>query len=109
MSRGLSFVSYPSFTGAVGSLILAAALGAQAPVTRPVEPLDIPRAVKQAHTKGTRSPDGRPGAKYWQNRARYTMTITTAPPDRTLRGTEEITYVNSSPDPQHPQARRAKE
>jgi hypothetical protein len=98
VSRGLSFVSSLSFTGAVGSLVLAAALGAQAPVTRPIEPLYVPRAVKQAYTKGTRSPDGRPGARYWQNRARYTMTITTAPPDRTVRGTEEITYVNSSPD-----------
>ena len=58
----------------------------------------MPRAIKQAYAKRTRSMDGRPGAKYWQNRARYTMTITALPPDRTVRGTEEITYVNASPD-----------
>jgi hypothetical protein len=58
----------------------------------------MPRAIKQAYAKRTRSMDGRPGATYWQNRGRYTMTITALPPDRTVRGTEEITYVNASPD-----------
>ena len=60
--------------------------------------LYMPRTVKQAYANGTRSADGRPGARYWQNRARYTMTITATPPDRTVRGTEEIVYVNNSPD-----------
>jgi hypothetical protein len=60
--------------------------------------LYMPRTVKQAYANGTRSADGRPGSRYWQNRARYTMTITATPPDRTVRGTQEIVYVNSSPD-----------
>ncbi|MFL5554790.1 MAG: M1 family metallopeptidase, partial [Gemmatimonadaceae bacterium] len=47
---------------------------------------------------GTRSADGRPGSRYWQNRARYTITLTATPPDRTVRGTEQIVYVNNSPD-----------
>jgi hypothetical protein len=58
----------------------------------------MPRAVAQAYAKGTRSPDGRPGPRYWQNRGRYTIEVTAAPPDRTIRGTEQITYVNNSPD-----------
>jgi hypothetical protein len=60
--------------------------------------LYMPRAVRQAYANGTRSPDGRPGSRYWQNRARYTITLTATPPDRTIRGTEQITYVNNSPD-----------
>jgi hypothetical protein len=61
-------------------------------------PLYMPRAVAQAYRNGTRSLDGRPGAKYWQNRGRYTITITTSPPDRTVRGSEQIVYFNNSPD-----------
>ena len=62
------------------------------------EPLYLPRAVKQAYAKGTRAPDGRPGAKYWQNRARYDIRVTALPPNRTVRGSEDITYFNNSPD-----------
>jgi hypothetical protein len=58
----------------------------------------MPRAVQEAYRKGTRSPDGRPGRNYWQNRARYSIAITALPPDRTIRGSEEITYFNNSPD-----------
>jgi hypothetical protein len=57
-----------------------------------------PRAIRQAYEKGTRSPDGRPGPKYWQNRGRYSITVTALPPDRTVRGTERIVYFNNSPD-----------
>jgi hypothetical protein len=60
--------------------------------------LYMPRAVKEAYKRGTRSIDGRPGPRYWQNRARYTITVTALPPDRTVRGTEQIMYVNNSPD-----------
>jgi hypothetical protein len=62
------------------------------------EPLYMPRAVKQAYRKATRSPDGRPGANYWQNRARYSITVTTAPPVRRVTGTEQIVYLNNSTD-----------
>ena len=65
----------------------------------PVQPtLYMPRNVKAAVAKATRTLDGRPGAKYWQNHARYTITVTALPPDRTIRGTEQIVYVNDSPD-----------
>ena len=57
-----------------------------------------PRDVQQAFKKETRSPDGRPGKNYWQNHARYTITVSALPPSRTIHGTEQITYVNNSPD-----------
>jgi hypothetical protein len=60
--------------------------------------LYMPRAIRQAYRKGTRSPDGRPGPNYWQNRGRYNIAISALPPDRTIRGSEQITYFNNSPD-----------
>lgn len=60
--------------------------------------LYIPRDIKKAYEKGTRSADGKPGKNYWQNTARYNIAITVLPPDRTIKGTEQITYFNNSPD-----------
>jgi hypothetical protein len=60
--------------------------------------LYMPRDIKQAYAKGTRSPDGKPGSKYWQNFGRYNISITAIPPGRTVKGTEQITYINNSPD-----------
>ena len=60
--------------------------------------LYIPRNIKQAYKNGTRSPDGRPGKNYWQNLGRYDINITAMPPDRTIHGSENITYFNNSPD-----------
>ncbi|MDP4150930.1 MAG: M1 family metallopeptidase [Bacteroidota bacterium] len=60
--------------------------------------LYMPRAVRQAYEKGTRSPDGRPGKNYWQNTGRYVINVTAMPPDRTIKGSEQIVYINNSPD-----------
>lgn len=60
--------------------------------------LYMPRNVEEAYRKGTRSMDGRPGPHYWQNRGVYDITLTAMPPDRTIRGSEKITYFNDSPD-----------
>jgi hypothetical protein len=60
--------------------------------------LYTPRDIKMAYKKGTRSPDGRPGPNYWQNKGRYEISMNIAPPDRTVRGSERITYFNNSPD-----------
>lgn len=60
--------------------------------------LYMPRNVEEADRKGTRSMDGRPGPHYWQNRGVYDITLTAMPPDRTIRGSEKITYFNDSPD-----------
>ena len=55
------------------------------------------RDIKTAFENGTRSPDGKPGRNYWQNRARYNITVTALPPDRNIKGSETITYINNSP------------
>jgi hypothetical protein len=60
--------------------------------------LYIPRNVKEAYRKETRSMDGRPGKKYWQNYGRYNITMNVAPPNRNIKGKEQITYINNSPD-----------
>ncbi len=60
--------------------------------------LYMPREVQKAYKKGTRSADGRVGKNYWQNHARYNITVSASPPVRTILGTEQITYTNNSPD-----------
>jgi hypothetical protein len=60
--------------------------------------LYVPRDIKRAYKNETRSPDGRPGKKYWENHGHYTISITALPPDRTVKGVEQITYFNNSPD-----------
>ena len=76
------------------TLLLLAGLGRAAVA----QALYMPRDIKAAFEKGTRAPDGRPGPKYWQNRARYDITVRAAPPARDIRGRETITYFNLSPD-----------
>lgn len=60
--------------------------------------LYMPRDVESAFENNTRSLDGRPGKNYWQNHGRYKITVTATPPNRTIQGIEEITYINNSPD-----------
>ena len=57
-----------------------------------------PRDLKKAYKNQTRSNDGYPGIKYWQNTGTYNITITAMPPDRTIKGNEQIAYINNSPD-----------
>jgi len=64
----------------------------------PTRPLYVPRAIARAYRNGTRSASGKPGANYWQNRARYSITVTALPPARAITGSENITYFNNSPD-----------
>ena len=60
--------------------------------------LFIPRNIKAAYEKGTRSLDGRPGAEYWQNSADYKIEVEVDPSTYQIVGSEEITYYNNSPD-----------
>ncbi|HEV7333329.1 MAG TPA: M1 family metallopeptidase [Flavisolibacter sp.] len=69
-----------------------------AAVSSSAQELYKPRDIKKAFASGTRSDDGRPGKAYWQNKARYTINIKATPPNRTIYGTEEITYINNSPN-----------
>jgi len=60
--------------------------------------LYMPRDIKRAFKNETRSPDGKPGKNYWENHGRYTISITVLPPDRNIKGVEQITYFNNSSD-----------
>ncbi len=60
--------------------------------------LYMPRGVADAFKKQTRQQNGMPGANYWQNHATYNITVTAMPPDRNIAGTEQVTYINNSPD-----------
>ncbi len=60
--------------------------------------LYMPRDIQKAYKNETRSMDGKPGKKYWQNYGRYNINITATPPQRTIKGSETITYINNSPD-----------
>src|SRR3569833_3421790 len=59
--------------------------------------LYMPRDIKAAYKKGTRSPDGRPGKSYWQNSGRYDISISVAPPSPDVKGVEHITKKNKRP------------
>ena len=89
----------PALAVAVGLLIAGCTPAPSlSPAPQGVSSLYMPRAVREAYRKGTRSPDGRPGPNYWQNRGRYNIAVTALPPDKTIRGLEQITYFNNSPD-----------
>jgi hypothetical protein len=60
--------------------------------TSPFAPLDLPTPTD------VRTASGRPGAKYWQQRADYKISATLDPARNELRGRETIHYVNNSPD-----------
>lgn len=60
--------------------------------------LYMPADIRKAYAKKTRSMDGRPGQQYWQNKGRYNIQLRVNPPNRNVKGTEEITYINNSPD-----------
>jgi hypothetical protein len=46
----------------------------------------------------TRSASGQPGAKYWQNRADYSLTASLKDQTKEIIGSEILTYTNNSPD-----------
>ncbi|MCC2545312.1 M1 family metallopeptidase [Hymenobacter sp. BT175] len=62
------------------------------------QPLPIPRNLQATYAKGTRSPDGQPGPRYWQNTADYDLKISFDPKTRLVSGTVNIAYLNNSPD-----------
>ena len=60
--------------------------------------LYTPRDIKQAYKNQTRALNGMPGKNYWQNQATYHIKLKVNPPNKTIYGSEEITYTNNSPD-----------
>jgi hypothetical protein len=67
-------------------------------VTASSQQLFIPKNIQSAYQKGTRSTDGKPGNKYWQNTASYKLNVSFAPVTRLLSGVVDISYLNNSPD-----------
>lgn len=60
--------------------------------------LFIPRNIKAAYEKGTRSADGKPGEEYWQNSAEYKIDVEVDPSTFNINGSQEVTYYNNSTD-----------
>lgn len=60
--------------------------------------LYMPRNIKMAYYNGTRSFDGKPGPKYWQNLADYKISVEIDTSTRSIIGDEHIKYKNNSPD-----------
>lgn len=58
----------------------------------------LPVNIATAYTNQTRTNNGTPGTKYWQNTADYDLHIYFNPATRLLEGSETIVYVNNSPD-----------
>jgi len=81
------------------ALLLVAASTAAAPeAAAQSSDVFVPREVRAAYEKGTRSEDGRPGPGYWQNGADYRIHVRFDPVTGELLGEETITYRNDSPD-----------
>jgi hypothetical protein len=60
--------------------------------------LYLPREIKNAYLKNTRSFDGKPGADYWQNFSSYDIKASIDPSAKILQGSLKVIYENNSPD-----------
>lgn len=77
-------------------LMSATALTAQERRPIPYPVFETPQ-FERAVAEGTRTRDGRPGPKYWINRAQYDIDVTVSPASAKVAGVESITYHNNSP------------
>jgi Peptidase family M1 domain len=73
------------------SILISANLFAQ-------KPLFMPQNIKKAYGNQTRSMNGKPGEKYWQNTAKYDINIKVNPSNKLVTGSETIVYINKSPN-----------
>ncbi|MDA3892846.1 MAG: hypothetical protein PF517_14385 [Salinivirgaceae bacterium] len=60
--------------------------------------LFMPREIKTAYKNGTRSFDGKPGEKYWQNSVDYEIKVSIVPHEQLIVGNEEVVFHNESPN-----------
>lgn len=77
------------------------ALAARLAETRPrhaVRPVPTTQAFQRAVRAGTRTLDGRPGPRYWQQRVEYRIDAEIDPATARVQGIETIVYHNRSPD-----------
>ncbi len=99
--HSLALVAASAISTAISSGVGAQQVNAPIQVTprpRPVgdtsifAPLVLPTANDQ------RAGSGAPGARYWQNRADYTLSATLDTTARTIKGEMSLRYTNRSPD-----------
>jgi hypothetical protein len=69
-----------------------------APLLAQQDGLFIPLEIQKAYENGTRSRDGNPGPNYWQNMVDYDIDVSVDPGDRSIKGSETVTFYNNSPD-----------
>ncbi|MGH7443304.1 MAG: M1 family metallopeptidase, partial [Longimicrobiales bacterium] len=98
-----------------GTLLLSAACATSAPpppeqpapvvtdtaplrVRHAVQPVPYTNAFAAAIARGTRTAEGVPGARYWQQRVAYHIDAELDPATARLSGVETIDYQNNSPD-----------
>ena len=68
------------------------------PVSLCAQDLYIPTEIRNSIETGTRTFTGIPGEKYWQNKAEYDIAAELLAEEKRIRGKENITYFNNSPD-----------
>jgi len=97
----------PTLFGALLALGSALPAGAQAPAgtaaqimaRRPVpHPIVAPAGFQRAVQRGTRTPSGAPGPRYWQQWADYRIRASVDAAAKTLTGSQQVVYHNRSPD-----------
>jgi hypothetical protein len=78
----------------------AAPAAPQAVTPRPIPyPMETRRQFAAAVENGTRTLDGAPGPKYWQQSARYAIDARVDPEAKRVEGTTRVVYHNQSPRP----------
>ena len=79
----------------------------ESPSTAPAEPVlerpipypvDVPSSYLDAVERGTRTADGAPGPRYWQQWAEYDVRVRLDTEGRRVDGSTAIAYRNNSPD-----------
>jgi len=60
--------------------------------------LHIPKEIQKGYANQTRSKDGKPGEKYWQNRVDYSINVTVTPNTKNIDGKEKVIFINNSPN-----------
>lgn len=80
------------------SLILVLSFGFHSTLFAQETRFFMPKEIAEAYENGTRSYDGRPGPKYWQNTVDYDIDVEVFPSEKRLEGSETVVYHNNSPD-----------
>jgi len=90
------------FLSALFCLALLQARAQMPPVNPPMPvykgTLPMPAHIAKTFDNGLHNLNGKPGKNYWQNHGHYNINLTVNPPHSTIRGVEQITYFNNSPD-----------